>query len=136
MLVEALRGGAANAKGEVTLANLVKFLQERVPQRVLQDLGPGKNQKPFAVVEGYRADELIISVREIKAAGSQPYVPDMSTKTDAPGRDAAIELKSTDPNASLVGTTWSGNRPESGEYTIEFLKDGALITSSTCFRTV
>jgi len=126
VLVEALRGGAANAKGEVTLANLVKFLQERVPQRVLQDLGPGKNQKPFAVVEGYRADELIISVRNIKAAGSQPYVPDMSTKTDAPGRDAAIELKSTDPNASLVGTTWSGNRPESGEYTIEFLKDGAL----------
>jgi hypothetical protein len=126
VLVEALRGGAANAKGEVTLASLVKYLQERVPKRVLQDLGPGKNQKPFAVVEGYRADELIISVRDAKASGSQPYVPDMSTKTDAPGRDAAIELKSTDPNASLVGTTWSGNRPESGEYTIEFLKDGAL----------
>ena len=126
VLVEALRGGAANAKGEVTLASLVRFLQERVPQRVLQDLGPGKNQKPFAVVEGYRADELIISVRDTKAAGTQPYVPDMSAKTDAPGRDAAIELKSTDPNASLVGTTWSGNRPESGEYTIEFLKDGVL----------
>jgi hypothetical protein len=126
VLVEALRGGAANAKGEVTLASLVKFLQERVPKRVLQDLGPGKNQKPFAVVEGYRADELIISVRDTKAAGTQPYVPDMSAKTDAPGRDAAIELKSTDPNASLVGTTWSGNRPESGEYTIEFLKDGVL----------
>jgi hypothetical protein len=126
VLVEALRGGAANAKGEVTLASLVKFLQERVPKRVLQDLGPGKNQKPFAVVEGYRADELIISVRDTKAAGTQPYVPDMSAKTDAPGRDAAIELKSADPNASLVGTTWSGNRPESGEYTIEFLKDGVL----------
>lgn len=126
VLVEALRGGAANEKGEVTLASLVKYLQERVPKRVLQDLGPGKNQKPFAVVEGYRADELIISVRDAKASGSQPYVPDMSTRTDAPGRDAVIELKSTDPNASLAGTTWSGTRPETGEYTIEFLKDGML----------
>ncbi len=126
ILVEALRGGAANEKGEVTLASLVKYLQERVPKRVLQDLGPGKNQKPFAVVEGYRADELIISVRDAKASVSQPYVPDMSTQSDAPGRDAAIELKSTDPNTSLAGTTWTGNRPESGEYTIEFLKDGVL----------
>ena len=68
VLVEALRGGAANEKGEVTLAGLVKFLQERVPKRVLQDLGPGKDQKPFAVVEGYRADELIISVRDPRAS--------------------------------------------------------------------
>lgn len=126
VLVEALQGGAANANGEVTLANLVKFLQERVPKRVLQDLGPGKNQKPFAVVEGYRADELILSVRDAKAAGAQPYVPDMSTKTDASGRDTAIELKPAEPGNSLVGTTWNGNRPDSGEYTIEFLKDGVL----------
>lgn len=126
VLVEALRGGAANERGEVTLASLVKFLQERVPKRVLQDLGPGKNQKPFAVVEGYRADELIISVRDTKASGSQPYVPDMSAQAEATGRDAAIELKSTDPNALLIGTAWSGTRAESGEYTIEFLKDGVL----------
>ena len=126
VLVEALRGGAANEKGEVTLASLVKYLQERVPKRVLQDLGPGKNQKPFAVVEGYRADELIISVRDSKAAGAQPYVPDLSAQTDSTGRDAAIEIKSTDPNAALIGTTWSGTRAETGEYTMEFLRDGVL----------
>ncbi|CAN5848370.1 hypothetical protein BH18ACI4_BH18ACI4_17290 [soil metagenome] len=123
VLVEALRGGAANEKGEVTLASLVKYLQERVPQRVLQDLGPGKNQKPFAVVEGYRADELIISVRDTKALASQPYILDMNTQANAPGRDTAIELS---PNTSLAGTTWSGTRAETGEYTIEFLKDGVL----------
>lgn len=77
-------------------------------------------------MEGYRADELIISVRNPKASGSQPYEPDMSTQTDAKDRDTAVELKSTDPNASLVGTTWSGTRAETGEYTIEFLKDGVL----------
>ena len=50
VLVEGLKGGAANEKGEVTLASLVRYLQERVPRRVLQDLGPGKYLKPFAVV--------------------------------------------------------------------------------------
>lgn len=126
VLVEALRGGAANAKGEVTLAMLVKYLQERVPKRVLQDLGPGKDQKPFAVVEGYRADELIISVRDAKALASQTYVPDMSTQTNAPGRDASIELKPSDTTVSLDGTTWTGNSPETGEYTMKFVKDGQL----------
>ena len=125
-LVEALRGGAANEKGEVTLAALVKYLQERVPKRVLQDLGPGKEQKPFAVVEGYRADELVISVRDAKALASQPYVPDMSTQTNTAGRDTSIEVKPSEANSSLEGTTWTGNRPETGEYAIKFLKDGQL----------
>jgi hypothetical protein len=126
VLVEALRGGAANEKGEVTLAALVKYLQERVPKRVLQDLGPGKDQKPFAVVEGYRADELVISIRDAKALASQPYVADMSTQSNAPGRDASIELKTPEAKSSLEGTTWTGNRPETGEYTIKFLKDSQL----------
>jgi hypothetical protein len=126
VLVEALRGGAANEKGEVTLSTLVKYLQERVPKRVLQDLGPGKAQKPFAVVEGYRADELVIAVRDPRAAASQPYVPDMTTQSNAPGRDTSIDLKSSAANSSLEGTTWTGNRPETGEYTIKFAKDGQL----------
>src|SRR5215207_1718115 len=126
VLVEALRGGAANEKGEVTLATLVKYLQERVPKRVLQDLGPGKDQKPFAVIEGYRADELVISVRDAKALASQPYVADMSTQSNAPGRDASIELKTSAANSSIEGTTWTGNSPEAGEYTMKFLKDGQL----------
>ena len=126
MLVEALRGGAANEKGEVTLASLVKYLQERVPKRVLQDLGPGKDQKPFAVIEGYRADELVISVRDAKAMASQPYVPDLRTQTDAPGRDTSVEVKSSDATSSLEGTTWTGTSPEAGEYTMKFLKEGQL----------
>lgn len=127
VLVEALRGGAANEKGEVTLASLVKYLQERVPKRVLQDLGPGKDQKPFAIVEGYRADELVISVRDAKALASQPYVPDMSTQSNAPGRDTSIEMKAPEAvKSSLEETTWTGNSPESGEYTMKFLKDGQL----------
>ncbi len=126
VLVEALKGGAANEKGEVTLATLVKYLQDRVPKRVLQDLGPGKDQKPFAVIEGYRADELIISARDAKATASQPYVPDLNSQASASGRDTSIELKSSDASMSIAGTTWTGSSPESGEYTMVFLKEGQL----------
>ncbi len=126
VLVEAMRGGAANEKGEVTLASLVRYLQERVPKRVLQDLGPGKDQKPFAVVEGYRADDLVISVRDPKV----PFKPDdtnSSVSTGSAGsRDTGVEVKTADSGSTLEGTTWSGSSPESGEYTMKFLKDGKL----------
>ena len=65
-------------------------------------------------------------MRDPKVAASQPYVPDMSTQSNAPGRDTSIELKSPEANLSLEGTTWTGNRPETGEYTIKFLKSGQL----------
>ncbi|HYE13810.1 MAG TPA: caspase family protein, partial [Pyrinomonadaceae bacterium] len=68
-LVEALRGAAANDRGEVTLDGLVKYLQERVPKQVQIDLGAGKAQKPFAVIEGYKADELVLSVAEAGGRG-------------------------------------------------------------------
>jgi hypothetical protein len=127
ILVEALSGGAANEKGEVTLAGLIKYLQERVPKRVLQDLGPGKDQRPFAVIEGYRADELVISARDARAKASQPYKPDLSTQTSAPGRDTSVELKPpTAAAASLQGTTWTGSSPTAGEYSISFVKGGTV----------
>lgn len=126
ILVEALGGGAANEKGEVTLSGLVKYLQERVPKRVLQDLGPGKDQKPFAVIEGYRADELVISVRDAVPGASQPYVPDLNTQTNAPGRDTSLEIKPLEVKSSIEGTIWTGSSPSAGEYTIKFLKEGQL----------
>lgn len=61
-LVEGLKGEAANEKGEVTLAGLVTYLQEQVPKRVRMDLGEQKTQRPYAKTEGYKADELVISV--------------------------------------------------------------------------
>jgi Caspase domain len=125
IFVEALRGGAANEKGEVTLQGLVKYLQERVPKRVLQDLGAGKDQKPFAVIEGYRADELVLSVRNPKAVVQQTDTNDTSAvnNTDSVSRDSGIALK---PRDSLEDSTWSGSSPEAGEYTMKFLKDGKL----------
>lgn len=94
-VVEGLKGGAANEKGEVTLASLVRFVQENVPKRIGIDLGAGKQQRPFAIIEGYRAEDLVVSVSgtgAIQAASASNIDP------------AAIELRlweaikdSTDP---------------------------------------
>lgn len=68
-LVEGLKGAAANERGEVTLARLVDYVQTVVPKRVGIDLGSGKLQQPFAVVEGYKADGLVLAVAGAAAAG-------------------------------------------------------------------
>jgi len=99
-----------------------------VPKRVLQDLGPGKDQKPFAVIEGYRAEELVISVRNPNAmvetnavdrsAGATSTNPVSST------RDTGVEMKSLD--ASFVGSTWTGNSVEAGDFAMKFLNNGKV----------
>jgi caspase domain-containing protein len=71
-LVEGLQGAAANERGEVTLSRLIRHVQEAVPKRVRLDLGQSVSQKPFAVVEGYRADELVIAVTKRRAPGNSP----------------------------------------------------------------
>jgi formylglycine-generating enzyme required for sulfatase activity len=95
-LVEGLKGGAANEKGEVTLGGLVKYLQEQVPKRVRLDMGQEKSQKPYATVGGYKADELVISI----TVRVPPVTSTVSTLDPA-----AIELElwnsiksSTDPD--------------------------------------
>ncbi|HKZ81252.1 MAG TPA: caspase family protein [Pyrinomonadaceae bacterium] len=105
-LVEGLKGGAANERGEVTLESLIRYVQERVPKHVLSDLGAGKDQKPFAEIGGYRADELVIALgRPAKTASGAAAPPITSDTTQFPKVDpAAFELtywetikNSTDP---------------------------------------
>lgn len=70
----------------MTLAGLVKYLQDAVPKRVRLDLRQEKTQKPYAKTEGYKADELVISVTvTVKAGPAKPVV----TTVDP----AAIELE-------------------------------------------
>ena len=70
LLVDGLRGGAANERGEVTLGGLVSYLQEQVPRRIRLDLGQEKSQRPYATVGGYKADELVISITARVAANN------------------------------------------------------------------
>jgi hypothetical protein len=86
-VVEGLKGGAANEQGEITLAQLVKYVQETVPKRIAIDLGSGKQQRPFANIEGYRAEDLVVAVAG-PGAGAVPSVGASSSMVDP----AAIEL--------------------------------------------
>jgi prokaryotic YEATS domain/Caspase domain len=85
-LVEGLKGGAANNKGEVTLAGLVKYLQDVVPKRIGIDLGPGKVQRPSFAIEGYRAEDLVVAVSSSALATNEN--PGVVNRVDP----AAIEL--------------------------------------------
>lgn len=113
-LIEGLKGAAANDKGDVTLGGLVKYLQEKVPQKVALDLGKGKEQKPFAVIEGYKADELILATKGIVTGTGISEAMTTVTKT----------AETTGDN--LTGTIWVGNTPETGEFIWEFLPDGKM----------
>lgn len=88
-LVEGLRGAAANEKGEITLSALLQHVQERVPKRVLADLGSGKEQRPFADIGGYQADQLVIAVASPEA---MPKKPTTAAATSVNPDGAAFEL--------------------------------------------
>jgi len=59
--VEGLKGAAANERGEVTLGGLLTYLQDQIPKRISLDLGAGKIQKPYADIQGYKANDLVLS---------------------------------------------------------------------------
>jgi hypothetical protein len=124
-LVEGLKGAAANEKGEVTLSSLVNYLQQRVPKKVLIDLGSGKEQKPFAVVEGYRADELVIAVPG-KAGAARAADPAKGTAVGDSRSVSSSGSRMYESGGTLEGTTWVGESPESGQFTVGFLPEGKL----------
>lgn len=111
-VVEGLKGGAANDKGEVTLAQLVKYVQESVPKRIAIDLGSTKQQKPFAVIEGYRADELVLAVTNA-ATNTTSNIPSNISTVDP----AAIELTYWD-------TIKNSNNPNDFKSYLEKYPDG------------
>ena len=86
-VVEGLKGGAANDKGEITLSQLVKYVQETVPKRIAIDLGSTKQQRPFAMIEGYRADELVVAVTNSATNAANANTPNVAMVDPA-----AIEL--------------------------------------------
>jgi tetratricopeptide (TPR) repeat protein len=111
-VVEGLKGAAANDKGEVTLSQLVKYVQDAVPKRIAVDLGSTKQQKPFAIIEGYRADELVLSVTS-GASNAAANIPANIATVDP----AAIEL-------SYWDTIKNSNNPNDFKAYLDKYPDG------------
>ena len=110
-MVEALKGAAANDRGEITLSQLVKYVQENVPKRIAIDLGSTKQQRPFAVIEGYRADELVMAVTN-NASNVAETTPNVAMVDPA-----ALEL-------SFWDTIKNSNNPEDFKSYLEKYPDG------------
>ncbi|HMB27529.1 MAG TPA: caspase family protein [Blastocatellia bacterium] len=72
-LIEALKGRAAGGGRGVTLDRLVKYLETNVPAEARRELGAGAEQRPLALIEGYKSDELTLAVSE---SGAGPAKPD------------------------------------------------------------
>lgn len=111
-VVEGLKGGAANDKGEVTLSQLVKYVQDTVPKRIAIDLGSTKQQKPFAMIEGYRADELVVAVTNSASMASNNTTPNVNLVDPA-----AIEL-------SYWDTIKNSNNPDDFKAYLDKYPDG------------
>jgi tetratricopeptide (TPR) repeat protein len=111
-IVEGLKGAAANDKGEITLASLVKYVQETVPKRLAIDLGSTKQQRPFANIEGYRADQLVLAV-----TNSASMAPGSDTPNVAMVDPAAMEL-------SFWETIKNSNNPEDFKSYLDKYPDG------------
>jgi formylglycine-generating enzyme required for sulfatase activity len=73
--IEGLKGAAANERGEVTLANLIKYLEEKVPLYVKRDHGRNALQTPRTAVEGFRAPELVLAVTAAPRATATTFDP-------------------------------------------------------------
>jgi tetratricopeptide (TPR) repeat protein len=111
-LVEGLKGAAANEKGEITLSQLIKHVQDTVPKRIAVDLGSTKQQRPFAIIEGYRAEQLVLAV-----TNSASMAPGSDTPNVAMVDPAAIEL-------SYWETIKNSNSPDDFKSYLDKYPDG------------
>src|SRR5262245_36073473 len=98
VLVEGLKGAAANQNGQITLGSLKRYIEQTVPKLVRRDLGAEKQQRPRAIVEGYQAEDLVLAIvmpidpvppvtRFARVSGNKPLVTMRFTtaKVDAHG---------------------------------------------------
>jgi tetratricopeptide (TPR) repeat protein len=111
-LVEGLRGAAANEKGEITLSQLVKHVQDTVPKRIAVDLGSTKQQRPFAIIEGYRAEQLVLAVTNSASMAPGSDIPNVAMVDPA-----AIEL-------SYWETIKNSNSPDDFKAYLDKYPDG------------
>lgn len=93
-VVEGLKGAAANAKGEVTLYGLKRYVEEVVPREVRANLK--RLQQPFAIVEGYMGEDLVLAV-----AGEPPPVVTAAQPSTQRDRDWVLVDKKSRPEIEL-----------------------------------
>lgn len=70
---EGIKGSAANDKGEVTLAGLIKYIENTVRERVY--VNESQKQIPYPTTEGFKNSDLVIAVVEKNKPQPEPNNP-------------------------------------------------------------
>jgi ketosteroid isomerase-like protein len=88
VLVEGLKGSAADNRGRITLGALDRYVRGVVPKRVMGDLGARAVQRPFSTIEGYVSDEVVIAtVARRELTPSEPAVQQQTPPADTPAEE-------------------------------------------------
>ena len=88
VLVEGLKGGAADARGRITLGALDRYVRGLVPKRVMGELGARAVQRPFSEIAGYVSEEVVIATvarRELTVA--EPAIQQQATPVDTAAQE-------------------------------------------------
>jgi hypothetical protein len=110
---EGMKGKAANAHGQITLSNLITYIENAVPKRVKFD--KGEVQVPSTEIVGYKDSELVLAIGGSKASEPAPIMgatgntspadefparPDYDSLTDQATAEIATSLKNSDVNTA------------------------------------
>lgn len=110
-LVEGLKGKAANPQGQITLANLINYIETTVPQRVQDRLH--KKQVPKSIISGYQSNALVLAL--------------IPSPTDSP--ESNLEKVQTNQNSSATDlkTKLIGKWQRGDKVVIEFTNEGYIL---------
>lgn len=98
-IVDGLSGEAANERGEVTLASLVDYVQERVPKYVHRALGADKRQMPHMDSGGYKTQQLVIAISH----RPPPPHAEAALVGPAPGQSSLLAKAAESSTPSALG---------------------------------
>jgi hypothetical protein len=123
-LVEAMKGAAANERGEVRLSDLVKYVQETVPKRIALDLGGDKQQRPWADIQGYQADDLVIAFQ--LSTGTVLMTKESNALVNRTVGSPPVEL---DSRLDPITGSWSGTYgPGAFPFGFKLKLDGEIVS--------
>jgi hypothetical protein len=119
-----MKGAAANERGEVRLSDLVKYVQETVPKRIALDLGGDKQQRPWADIQGYQADDLVIAFQ--LSTGTVLMTKESNALVNRTVGSPPVEL---DSRLDPITGSWSGTYgPGAFPFGFKLKLDGEIVS--------
>lgn len=126
-LVDALKGAASNERGEVRLSDLVNYVQNTVPKRIALDLGGDKQQRPWADIQGYQADDLVIALAARISTAPATEVSQVESI-----RTVADSIKEPESRADPITGIWAGTYgPGAFPFVLKLRLEGEIVSGES-----